>query len=162
VTAVTIRPTFSKDTRPSNGLEDIADKLLADNHAVHYVVGVVTFAGGSVDEDGAITPAVKFLGLEPLDGPGADDAKRILDQARKTRGLGRMEDQIPAQDAPLFGFDEDGSPVMPAETRLGPDGPHVVIEASAEEIQAEFNEAKERGKTKKPATDPFTPGGDAA
>jgi hypothetical protein len=99
MTAVTIRPTFSKDTRPSNGLEEIAENLLSDNHAVHYVVGVVTFAGGSVDEDGAITPAVKFLGLEPLEGAGADDAKRILDNARKTRGLGRMDDSIPAADA---------------------------------------------------------------
>lgn len=145
MTAVTIRPTFSKDTRPSNGLEDIAEKLLADNHAVHYVVGVVTFAGGSVDEDGAITPAVKFLGLEPLEGPGADDAKRILDQARKTRGLGRMEDQIPAQDSPLFDFDQDGKAVVP--------------EASAEELMAERAEAK---AAKPKATDsPFVPGGAA-
>jgi hypothetical protein len=113
LTAVTIRPTFSKDTRPSNGLEDIAEKLLADNHAVHYVVGVITFSGGSVDEDGAITPAVKFLGLEPLSGPGADDAKRILDNARKTRGLGRMEDQIPAPDVALFDFDGEQPAVRP-------------------------------------------------
>lgn len=179
MTAVTIRPTFSKDTRPSNGLEDIADKLLADNHAVHYVVGVVTFAGGSVDEDGAITPAVKFLGLEPLDGAGADDAKRILDTARKGRGLGRMEDAIPAADPALFDFDGDGKPKLSeaAESRLGPDGPHEVPPPSAEEEMAERAEAKDATEAKgkvvaaakavaakdkpKPTADPFTPG-DAA
>jgi hypothetical protein len=149
MTAVTIRPTFSKDTRPSNGLEGIAEDLLADNHAVHYVVGVVTFAGGSVDEDGAITPAVKFLGLEPLSGPGADDAKRILDVARKTRGLGRMEDGIPANEPVLFDFDGDGKPTVKAN----PDGEREVPEASGEEIMAERAEAK--AAKVKPTTEPF-------
>jgi hypothetical protein len=159
MTAVTIRPTFSKDTRPSNGLEEIAEKLLSDNHAVHYVVGVVTFAGGSVDEDGAITPAVKFLGLEPLEGPGADDAKRILDNARKTRGLGRMDDSIPAADPALFDFDGEGKPSIAPGSPLDQDGEHVVPEASAEELMAERAEAK--AAKAKPTTAPFSTGGDA-
>jgi hypothetical protein len=153
---VTLRPTFSKDTRPSNGLEEIAPKLLADNHAVHYVVGVVKFAGGSVDEEGAIVPAVKFLGLEPLDGDLASQAKSILDGARKTRGLGRMEDSIPAQDSPLFDFDGDGKPVV----RVGADGEHAVPEPSGEEIVAELDERR-AAKSGKATADPFTPGGEA-
>lgn len=144
MTAVTIRPTFSKDTRPSNGLEAIADDLIADKHEVHYVVGTVTWAGGSIDLDGAITPAVKFLGIEPLTGDLADQAKTVLDAARKARGLGRMEDNLPPIETALFEFDSDGHPTIPeaAETRLGGDGDHVVPPPSGEEILAEREEAK--------------------
>lgn len=149
MTAVTIRPTFSKDTRPSNGLEAIADDLIADKHEVHYVVGIVTWAGGSIDLDGAITPAVKFLGIEPLTGDLADSAKTVLDSARKARGLGRMDDNLPPREEMLFDFDDDGHPTITrgddaeeTETRLGPDGEREVPEASGEEILAEREEAK--------------------
>lgn len=144
MTAVTIRPTFSKDTRPSNGLEAIADDLVADKHQVHYVVGTVTWAGGSIDLDGAITPAVKFLGIEPLTGDLADSAKTVLDAARKARGLGRMEDNLPPVEAALFEFDGDGHPTITeaAETRLGPDGEREVPPPSGEELLAEREEAK--------------------
>lgn len=145
MTAVTIRPTFSKDTRPSNGLEAIADDLIADKHEVHYVVGIVTWAGGSIDLDGAITPAVKFLGIEPLTGDLAESAKTLLDSARKARGLGRMDDNLPPREEALFDFDGDGHPTIPAETRMGPDGEHEVPPPSAEEILAEREEAKAAG-----------------
>lgn len=160
MTAVTIRPTFSKDTRPSNGLEAIAEDLIADKHEVHYVVGTVTWAGGSIDLDGAITPAVKFLGIEPLTGDLAESAKTVLDAARKARGLGRMEDNIPPVDTPLFDFDGDGHPTITeaAETRLGSDGEHEVPPPSAEEVVAELDERR-AAKAKKPTADPFTPGG---
>jgi hypothetical protein len=150
MTAVTIRPTFSKDTRPSNGLEAIADDLIADKHEVHYVVGIVTWAGGSIDLDGAITPAVKFLGIEPLTGDLAESAKTVLDSARKARGLGRMDDNLPPREEMLFDFDGDGHPTISRgdgepETRLGPDGEREVPEASGEEILAEREEAKAAG-----------------
>jgi hypothetical protein len=170
MTAVTIRPTFSKDTRPGNGLEEIADELIADKIKVHYVVGVLKWAGGSLDDEGAITPAVKFLGIEPVTGDAAEQAKQILDQARKQRGLGRMEDAIPAVDPALFDFDGDGRPKLSeaAESRLGPDGPHEVPPPSADEVMAERAEAKAAKSAKpgaksgaKPTADPFTPG-DAA
>lgn len=157
MTAVTIRPTFSKDTRPSNGLEEIADELLKDQFGTHYVVGIVQFAGGSVPGPGEhLVPAVKFLGIEPLSGDAADQARQILDQARKARGLGRMEDAIPAPDAALFDFDEDGHPTVPAETRLGPDGEREVPPADGAEILAERAEAKAKPM---PTTEPFNPGG---
>lgn len=140
MTTVTLRGTFSKDERPSNGLEQIADDLLKDQFGTHYVVGVVQFAGSNRPGPGEHeVPAVKFLGIEPLVGEAAESAKKILDDARKTRGLGRMEESIPTQDAPLFDFDGDGKPVVP--------------EASAEELMAE--RAEEKAAKAKPTTEPF-------
>jgi hypothetical protein len=183
-TPVTISGTFSKDSRPSNGLEEISDQLISDQLGLHYVVGVVQFAGASVPgPNEPLVPRVKFLGIEPLAGGAAEDAKRILDEARKSRGLGRMEESIPAPDAALFEFDGDGHPTVVdhgggggGETRLGPDGEHVVAEASAEELLAERAEAakasvvaataavatKDKATKAKPTTTPFTPDGDAA
>jgi hypothetical protein len=160
MTAVTIRGTFSKDERPSNGLEEIADDLLKDQFGTHYVVGIVQFAGSNRPGPGEHeVPAVKFLGIEPLTDDAADSAKVILDAARKARGLGRIEDAIPVPDAALFDFDEDGHPSVP-ETRLGPDGPHEVPPPSGEEIAAERAEAK-AGRAR-PTTEPFNPGDGAA
>jgi hypothetical protein len=141
VTAVTIRPTVSKDTRPSNGLEEIADKLLEDQFGTHYVVGIVQFAGGSVPGPGEhIVPAVKFLGIEPLTGTAAEDAAKLLDQARKGRGLGRMEDAIVRPEPALFDLstDEDGK----VEVRMTGDGEHQVPGASGEELTAELDERR--------------------
>lgn len=145
-TPVTISGTFSKDSRPSNGLEDISAELIKDQLGLHYVVGVVQFAGASVPgPNEPLVPRVKFLGIEPLKGAPADEAKRILDQARKGRGLGLMEDALPtAADPALFDFDGDGHPVVP-ETRMGPDGEHEVPPPSAEELEAEAREAQESG-----------------
>lgn len=137
MTAVTIRPTFSKDTRPGNGLENIAPALIANTGEKHYVVGVVTFAGGSVDVDGAITPAVKFLGIEPLEGAAADEAKRILDQARKGRGLGRIEEMFTASSKEM-----EGQTAFEFASPDDADGERQVPEASAEELMAEREEAK--------------------
>ena len=142
-TPVTISGTFSKDSRPSNGLEEISDQLIKDQLGLHYVVGVVQFAGASVPgPNEPLVPRVKFLGIEPLAGDAAEQAKQILDAARKGRGLGRMEESIPAQDAPLFDFDGDGHPTIPGETRLGPDGEREVPEPSGEEVVAELDERR--------------------
>lgn len=168
-TPVTISGTFSKDSRPSNGLELISGELIKDQLGLHYVVGVVQFAGASVPgPNEPLVPRVKFLGIEPLKGSPADDAKRILDEARKARGMGRMEESIPAQDPTLFDFGTPGGeggsvdePQRVGEVRLTGDGPHVVPPPSAEEIQAERAEAKAAAKGKKPTDDPFTPDGAA-
>ena len=142
-TPVTISGTFSRDSRPSNGLEEISDQLIKDQLGLHYVVGVVQFAGASVPgPNEPLVPRVKFLGIEPLSGDAAEQAKQILDAARKGRGLGRMEESIPARDEPLFDFDGDGHPTIPAETRMGPDGPREVPPPSAAEELAEREEAK--------------------
>jgi hypothetical protein len=159
---VTIRGTFKKDSRPSNGLETIAGELIADKHGQHYVVGVVKWAGGNLNEEGELVPAAKFLAIEPLTGAAVDAAKRILDDARRARGLGRAEDDFakPA-DPTLFDFDgpDDGEPRQVGEVRLTGDGPREVPEPSAEEIQAERAESK--AAKAKPTTTPFEPDGAA-
>jgi len=143
MTAVTIRGTFTKDTRPGNGLEEIADDLLAHHDRTYYVVGLVKFAGGNIAEDGGLTPAVKFLAIEPLEDGSSPQAlaKKILEGARKGRGLATIDDAFPKGEPALFDFDGDGHPVATGETRMGPDGEHQVPEASAEEILAEREEA---------------------
>lgn len=162
-TPVTISGTFSKDSRPSNGLEEISAELIKDQLGLHYVVGVVQFAGASVPgPNEPLVPRVKFLGIEPLKGDAAEDAKRILDEARKGRGLGRMEESISAADPVLFDFDgpETGEPRAVGEVRLTGDGPREVPPPSGEEVLAERAEAK--AKRAKPTTAPFTPDGGAA
>lgn len=138
MTAVTIRGTFKKDSRPSNGLEEIADDLRVNKDALHYVVGVVKWAGGNLAEDGSLTPAVKFLAIEPLVGTNAESAMDILDRARKARQLGRFEDEHPKQME--FEFDGDGHPT--GEVRMTGDGEREVPPPSAAEILAEREEAK--------------------
>ena len=141
MTAVTIRGTFTKDTRPGNGLEEIADDLLAHHDRTYYVVGLVKFAGGNIAEDGGLTPAVKFLAIEPLEDGSSPQAlaKKILEGARKGRGLATIDDAFPKGEPALFDFDGDGHPT--GITRVGPDGEHQVPEPSAEEILAEREEA---------------------
>lgn len=162
-TPVTIAGTFSKDSRPSNGLEEISSELIKDQLGLHYVVGVVQFAGASVPgPNEPLVPRVKFLGIEPLKGTASEEAKRILDEARKGRGLGRMEEAIPAADPALFDFDGpgDGEPRQIGEVRLTGDGPREVPPPSAEEVLAERAETKARAK---PTATPFAQGGgDAA
>ncbi len=140
MTAVTIRGTFSKDTRPSNGLEEIADDLLKKQFEQYYVVGVVQFAGGTVPGPGeGLVPAVKFLGIEPLQGGLAATAKDVLDKARQARGLGAIEDTFTKEGDPaLFDFDEDGGVTVPGETNASGEP---VPPPSAEELAAEKAEA---------------------
>lgn len=162
MTAVTIRGTFKKDSRPNNGLESIAGQLQQNKIKQHFVVGVVKYAGASVSEDGITTPAAKFLAIEPLDGDDAKAVEEILDRARKVRGLGIVGDipaggQLAGQAEFEFDAEDDDEP---SETRLGPDGPREVPPPSGEELLAAREEAK-AAKGKKPTADPFTPGGAA-
>jgi hypothetical protein len=134
MTAVTLRGTFKKDSRPNNGLESIAGQLQASKLKQHFVVGVIKYAGASVSEDGVITPAAKFLAIEPLEGDDARQVEEILDRARKVRGLGIVGD-IPAggQLAGQTEFDFDGP---------DDEDEREVPEPTAEEIMAERAEAK--------------------
>lgn len=174
MTAVTIRPTFRKDSRPNNGLEDIAEKLQADKTKLFRVVGTVKYAGASVSEDGVITPASKFVTLEVVIDPiDASTVDLLIDERRKERGLGIAEDipatgQLSGQQEFSFNDADDeedgGEGGSVAETRMGPDGEHEVPPPSGEEILAERDEAKAAGRKAKPSTKPFEApdGGDAA
>ena len=117
MTAVTIRGTFSKDERPSNGLEEIADDLVKNQFDRHYIVGLVQFAGGNVTGPGeGLTPAVKFAAIEVVSGDDAVTVKALLDKTRASRDLAPVQEQ-------LFDTDRDDDPdddgeEMEGQTRL--------------------------------------------
>ena len=128
MTAVTISGTFSKDERPNNGLEEIAQDLITNQLGRHVVVGIVQFAGASMSgPNEPLVPRVKFLAIEPLSADAADQGRQILDQARKLRGLGLIaetlfdaaadpDDRPPVDDGPAAG----GEPTIPGADQDGP------------------------------------------
>jgi hypothetical protein len=157
MTAVTIRPTFKKDSRPNNGLEEAADAMQDDKTRLFRVVGTMKYAGASVSEEGEITPAAKFVTIEVIQADDVPAVDALIDKRRRERGLGNARD-IPAAAQMAgqaeFDFDgpgdeaegrEGGSVTEPTETRLGPDGEHEVPPPSGEEIVAERDEAKAAG-----------------
>lgn len=152
MTAVTIRPTFKKDSRPDNGLEAVGDEMQSNRTKVFRVVGLVKYAGASVSEDGEITPAARFLSLEVVGEADADEHERMLDGRRKERGLGIAKDIPAAGQIEGQGQFEFGDPADPGDDdepvlsragiiRLGKDGERKVPPASGEEILAERAEA---------------------
>lgn len=117
MTAVTISGTFSKDERPSNGLEEIAEEIVGNQLGRYVVIGIVQFAGASMAGPGEpLVPRVKFLALEPLFEDAADQGRQMLDQARKLRNLGPLAETLfdaaadPA-DRPVD--PDDGDPTIP-------------------------------------------------
>ncbi len=91
MTVVNISGTFSKDKRPDNGLDAIADKLKADHFLRVAVVGIVEYHGYHDIVGRPESLSVKFAAIEPLSGDADDQARQMLDQARKERGLGQVE-----------------------------------------------------------------------
>lgn len=107
MTVVNISGTFAKDQRPNNGLDAIADKLKGDHFLRLPVVGIIEFHAyhDVVGRPESIT--VKFAALEPLFGDADDQARQMLDQARKQRGLGQVELTLFDADAPGESPDRD-------------------------------------------------------
>jgi hypothetical protein len=138
MTAVTIRGTFKKDSRPHNGLESIAGELTVDKIRQHHIVGIVKWAGANVSEDGTLTPAVKFLAIEPVSGEDAVLLGQILDRARSRRGLPRAEEEFAKRvDPTLFDIDDDLDDDEPVTNASG----EPVAPPSKDELDAEKAEA---------------------
>lgn len=91
MTIVNIKGTFSKDKRPNNGLDAIADKLKADHFLRVAVVGIVEFHAYHDVVGRAESISVDFAAVEPVFGDADEQARQMLDQARKARGLGNVE-----------------------------------------------------------------------
>jgi len=112
MTAVTISGTFSKDERPNNGLERIAEELIRNQLGRHVVVGIVTFAGATIPGPGEpLSPRVKFLAIEPLSEDAAEQGRQMLDQARKLVSLGPVAETL---------FDAAADPVDRPQVDDGP------------------------------------------
>lgn len=99
MTAVRISGTFKKDERPGNGLEAIAATLVKDELSRHVVVGIVELHKVTKEPGEAPVPTVKFTAIEPLSDDQADEARLLLNSARRKRG----ESEIPGT---LFDGDE--------------------------------------------------------
>lgn len=84
MTAVKISGTFSKDSRPDNGLEAIAEKLSTDEFARHVVVGVLELHKVVKEVGEEPVPTVRFVAVEPIE--DRDAAMKLLNKARKARG----------------------------------------------------------------------------
>lgn len=134
--AVNISGTFKKDTRPSNGLESIAEDLVRDELARHVVIGIVELHKVTKEPGEAPRPTVHFVAIEPLRGDAEDQGRQMLNQARNARGLTIVpeglfdmptdDDATPAagDDQPaLPGTDDDNGPSSdrPRDEWLDPD-----------------------------------------
>lgn len=91
MTIVNIKGTFSKDKRPNNGLDAIAEALKADHFLRIAVVGIVEFHAYHDVVGRAEAISVDFAAVEPVFGDADEQARQMLDQARKARGLGNVE-----------------------------------------------------------------------
>lgn len=110
--AVNISGTFKKDTRPSNGLEAIAEELIKDELRRHVVVGVVELHMVKKAPGEAPIPTVRFVAIEPLDGDAEDQGRQMLNQARNSRGLSLVPESLFDMPADVVrepeGADDDG------------------------------------------------------
>ncbi len=155
---VNVSGTWSAKQRANNGLDLVAahvrkEWLDAQQVVRIPVVGYVEYHNWHHPLSGkvlvvsipVIEPGVEADGADP-NGAGAR-LMEILDQLRKQRGKGASED-VPPRAGELAGqisFDFDGDGGVSGEVRLGPDGEHVVPEASGEELMAERAEAAAAG-----------------
>lgn len=111
--AVNISGTFKKDSRPSNGLEAIADALVKDELARHVVVGIVELHKVTKEPGEAARPTVRFVAIEPIEGDAEDLVRDLLNKARTARGLNVVPEG-------LFDMPADVREAQPGDD----DGPH--------------------------------------
>lgn len=136
MTAVNIKGTFTKDERPGNGLEAIAEEIVHDEFRRWTVIGIIEQHKVTKAPGEAPRPTVRFVALEPLTvEDAAEQGAQMLDQARKSRGLGLVaetlfdapsDDQAARTDGPWPG-DADYQPkaqgsVSQPDEWLDPDG----------------------------------------
>lgn len=125
---VNISGTFKKDSRPDNGLESIAEDLIANELKRHVVVGVVELHMVKKAPGEEPIPTVRFVGIEPLEGDAADQGRQMLNQARTARGRAVVPEglfDMPSDDepgpAPAAG---DGQEQLPLDGQADDDGPN--------------------------------------
>lgn len=126
MTAVNIKGTFKKDTRPDNGLETIADALVKDELAQYTVIGVIELHRFVKDRGEAPRPIVHFVSIEVVEGDVAADSRKHLNDRRKARGLHAVSNTL---------FDDAGG------DQDEPDG-----EKAHEPVVADTDRGRSRGR----------------
>lgn len=119
MTAVKLQGTFKKDQREFNGLEAIADELIAHPHKRYVIVALVECVGYDVDfaDGGTKTPKVRLVAVEAMEGDHAATAQKYLDESYNGR-TGKtappptlFDDSDPEDEAEDQG-DEPGQPAV--------------------------------------------------
>lgn len=153
MTTVNLSGTFSEKQKANNGLTKVAALIRKDRTVRVPIVGWIEYHQWTEKLTGDVLTVAVPVVEAVVDSDGKDThgwgeaVMDMIDELRKERGLGSAH-EVPFHSGELggqieFDFDGDGHPVVPeAETRLGPDGEHVVPEPSGEEILAEREEAK--------------------
>lgn len=88
---VNISGTIGKDKRADSGLDEIGDKMRADELARYVVVGIVEYHGYHRLKGKPESLTVAFAAIEPLFGEDDHAARLMLDKARRARGVGPTE-----------------------------------------------------------------------
>lgn len=105
--SVNISGTFKSDDRDLNGLERITKELIEEPLTRHVVVGIVETKRvvRDIADGGTETPTVRFVQIEPLDGPAAERARTMLAEACEAR-TGQQPDETLFDHGPDDGSDE--------------------------------------------------------
>lgn len=93
--SVKIKASITKEDRPFNGLNAIAEQLVADPKQGHYVVAYIKPVNYEVDaEDGTETPKVRFVRIEPCADDDAKTVQEILERLYTDRTGGGSQDTL--------------------------------------------------------------------
>lgn len=87
-----ISGTITKDARPNSGLDEVGEKMLANQMQRYVVVGVIEYHGDHNTRGQGRSVTVSFPAIEPiLDGKDEATVRKCLDRARAARGLAGVE-----------------------------------------------------------------------
>lgn len=83
-----ISGTIAKDDRPNSGLDEVGDKMQANQMQRYVVVGIIEWHGYHHTRGQGPSVSVSFPAIEPiLDGKDEQTVRKVLDRARAARGL---------------------------------------------------------------------------
>lgn len=94
MTAVKIKGTFKKDSRPNNGLEAIAEEILKDEFTQWTCVVVLQFHTSSKARGEAPSPTVELVAIEPVFNEAGTTARELMNQARRERGKDNLPETL--------------------------------------------------------------------
>lgn len=95
MSAVHISGTFKKDERSENGLEAIAEELVKDELSQRLIVGIVVPHAFKKIAGEAMTPTVRIIAVEVVDGNDAGTVRDLINSYRAKRHQTAVQDSLP-------------------------------------------------------------------